>query len=83
MGLAKRPHQKGNLEGNPLQGVKGERMIRKANLPPPPIPLRWGGIPPNWNLYFPRYPTMPPETLIVGNSNGGRKLLNYPKYTKN
>jgi hypothetical protein len=38
--------------------------------------------PPNWNPYFPWYPTMPPEIIVVGNYNGGRKLLNYPKYTK-
>jgi hypothetical protein len=26
---------------------------------------------------------MPPETIVVENSNGGKKLLNYSKYTKN
>jgi hypothetical protein len=26
---------------------------------------------------------MPPMIIVVGNSNGGKKFLNYPKYTKN
>jgi hypothetical protein len=42
----------------------------------PPIALGWGGVPPNWNPYFPWYPTIPPMMVIAGNSNGGKKLLN-------
>jgi hypothetical protein len=33
--------------------------------------------------YFPWYPTMPPMMVAIGNFNGGKKLLNYPKYTEN
>ncbi len=40
-------------------------------------------MPPNWNPYFPWYPTTPPMIVTIGKFNGGRKLLNYPKYTKN
>jgi hypothetical protein len=40
-------------------------------------------MPPNWNPYFPWYPSRPLMTITIGNFNGGKKLLNCPKYTKN
>jgi hypothetical protein len=40
-------------------------------------------MPLNWNPYFPWYLAMPPMMVAVGNFHGGRKLLNYPKSTKN
>jgi hypothetical protein len=40
-------------------------------------------MPPNYNLYFPWYPTMPPMTVIARSFDGGEELLNHPKYIKN
>jgi hypothetical protein len=59
-----------------------ERAVRKPNLLPPILP-KWGGMPPNWNSYFPWYLVMPLMTIAAGNSNGDNKFLNYPEYTNN
>jgi hypothetical protein len=37
----------------------------------------------NWNPYFPWYLAMPLVMVVARNFDGGKKLLNYPKSTKN
>jgi hypothetical protein len=67
-----------NDSSSSLSNSNERNGARKGQPTLPSIPLGWGGMPPNWILYFPWYHTMSPMTIITNNSDKGRKLLNYP-----